>query len=161
VAAARDRGGAWMGEDALAGVRLRPFASLMGPPVGWLARATNVRWSPFSWLAGRMGGSGGAAPHQARARRARARRAKVASGTSTSSDRRPTRRGCGPSAVSRHPRAKTAGAGRRVVAVPLAFTSQEYSGRGERTPQSLSVRTHVYTSRRLALDRVETAARNI
>ncbi|MGZ3663652.1 MAG: RNA-guided endonuclease InsQ/TnpB family protein [Ktedonobacterales bacterium] len=52
-------------------------------------------------------------------------------------------------------------AGRRVVAVPPAYTSQDCSGCGTRIPKSLSVRTHVCTSCGLILDRDENAARNI
>ncbi len=57
--------------------------------------------------------------------------------------------------------AKAACAGRRVVAVPPASTSQDCSGCGERIPKSLSVRTHVCTSCGLVLDRDANAARNI
>jgi len=57
--------------------------------------------------------------------------------------------------------AKAACAGRRVVAVPPAYTSQDCSGCGERVPKSLSVRTHVCTSCGLVMDRDENAARNI
>ena len=57
--------------------------------------------------------------------------------------------------------AKAACAGRRVVAVPAQYTSQECSGCGERVPKSLSVRTHVCTNCGLVLDRDENAARNI
>jgi putative transposase len=57
--------------------------------------------------------------------------------------------------------AKAACAGRRVVAVPPAYTSQDCSGCGERIPKSLSVRTHVCTSCGLIMDRDENAARNI
>ncbi len=57
--------------------------------------------------------------------------------------------------------AKAACAGRRVVAVPPAYTSQDCSGCGARVPKSLSVRTHVCTSCGLMLDRDENAARNI
>ncbi|HEV8190120.1 MAG TPA: transposase, partial [Ktedonobacterales bacterium] len=52
-------------------------------------------------------------------------------------------------------------AGRRVVALPPAYTSQECSGCGERVPKSLSVRTHACPSCGLVLDRDENAARNI
>ena len=52
-------------------------------------------------------------------------------------------------------------AGKRVVAVPPAFTSQECSGCGERVPKSLSVRTHVCPSCGLVIDRDENAALNI
>ncbi len=57
--------------------------------------------------------------------------------------------------------AKAACAGRRVIAVPPAYTSQDCSGCGTRIPKSLSVRTHVCTSCGLVLDRDENAARNI
>lgn len=57
--------------------------------------------------------------------------------------------------------AKAAWAGRRVVAVPSAFTSQDCSGCGERMPKRLSVRTHVCPSCGLVLDRDENAALNI
>jgi putative transposase len=56
---------------------------------------------------------------------------------------------------------KAAYAGRRVVAVPPAYTTQDCSGCGERVEKSLSVRTHVCTSCGLILDRDENAARNI
>jgi putative transposase len=56
---------------------------------------------------------------------------------------------------------KAACAGRRVIAVPPAYTSQDCSGCGERVEKSLSVRTHVCTSCGLILDRDENAARNI
>jgi putative transposase len=57
--------------------------------------------------------------------------------------------------------AKAACAGRRAVAVPPAYTSQDCSGCGARIPKSLSVRTHICTSCGLVLDRDENAARNI
>jgi putative transposase len=57
--------------------------------------------------------------------------------------------------------AKAAGAGRRVVAVPPAYTSQDCSGCGTRVPKSLSGRTHVCTSCAQVMDRDENAARNI
>ncbi len=57
--------------------------------------------------------------------------------------------------------AKAACAGRQVVVVPPAYTSQDCSGCGERIPKSLSVRTHVCTSCGLVMDRDENAARNI
>jgi putative transposase len=57
--------------------------------------------------------------------------------------------------------AKAAWAGRQVVAVPPAQTSQDCSGCGERVPKSLSIRTHVCPSCGLMLDRDENAARNI
>jgi putative transposase len=56
---------------------------------------------------------------------------------------------------------KAAYAGRRVIAVPPAYTSQDCSGCGERVEKSLSVRTHVCTKCGLVLDRDENAARNI
>src|SRR5262249_14229070 len=56
---------------------------------------------------------------------------------------------------------KAAYAGRRVIAVPPAYTSQDCSGCGERIEKSLSVRTHVCTSCGLILDREENAARNL
>ena len=56
---------------------------------------------------------------------------------------------------------KAACAGRSVVAVPPAYTSQDCSGCGTRVPKALSVRTHVCTSCGLVLDRDENAARNI
>jgi putative transposase len=56
---------------------------------------------------------------------------------------------------------KAAYAGRRVVAVPPAYTSQECSGCGALVRKSLSVRTHVCTSCGLILDRDENAARTI
>jgi putative transposase len=57
--------------------------------------------------------------------------------------------------------AKAACAGRQVVAVPPAYTTQDCSACGTRIPKSLSVRTHVCTSCGLVLDRDENAARNI
>jgi putative transposase len=57
--------------------------------------------------------------------------------------------------------AKAVYAGRRVIAVPSAYTSQDCSGCGTRVPKSLSVRTHVCTNCGLILDRDENAARNI
>jgi putative transposase len=57
--------------------------------------------------------------------------------------------------------AKAAYAGRRVVAIPAYYTSQDCSGCGERVPKSLSVRTHVCPACGLVLDRDENAARNI
>jgi putative transposase len=57
--------------------------------------------------------------------------------------------------------AKAACAGRRVIVVPPAYTSQECSGCGARVQKSLSVRPHVCTSCGLVLDRDENAARNI
>jgi putative transposase len=52
-------------------------------------------------------------------------------------------------------------AGRRVVAVPPAYTSQECSGCGALVRKSLSVRTHICTSCGLVMDRDENAAINI
>ena len=57
--------------------------------------------------------------------------------------------------------AKAVYAGRRVVAVPPASTSQDCSGCGEQVPKSLSVRTHVCPACGLVLDRDENAARTI
>ena len=57
--------------------------------------------------------------------------------------------------------AKAACAGRRVLAVHPAYTSQECSGCGVLVQKSLSVRTHVCPSCGLVLDRDENAARNI
>lgn len=56
---------------------------------------------------------------------------------------------------------KAAYAGKRVEAVPPAYTSQECSGCGEHVPKSLSVRTHVCPSCGLVLDRDTNAAVNI
>ncbi len=56
---------------------------------------------------------------------------------------------------------KAAYAGRRVIAVPPAYTSQDCSGCGERVEKSLSVRTHIGSCCGLVLDRDENAARNI
>lgn len=52
-------------------------------------------------------------------------------------------------------------AGKRVEAIPPAFTSQDCSGCGERMRKSLSVRTHVCASCGLEMDRDENAALNI
>ncbi len=57
--------------------------------------------------------------------------------------------------------AKAACAGRRVVAVAPAYSSQDCSGCGARVPKSLSVRTHVCTTCGRVLDRDENAARNL
>ncbi len=57
--------------------------------------------------------------------------------------------------------AKAACAGRRVIAIPAQYTSQDCSICGARVPKSLSVRTHVCTICGLVLDRDENAARNI
>jgi len=56
---------------------------------------------------------------------------------------------------------KAAWAGKRVEAVPPAYTSQDCSGCGARVQKSLSVRTHVCPTCGLILDRDENAARNI
>jgi putative transposase len=56
---------------------------------------------------------------------------------------------------------KAACAGKRVVAVPPASTSQDCSGCGKRVQKSLSVRTHGCTNCGLILDRDENAAVNI
>ena len=56
---------------------------------------------------------------------------------------------------------KAAYAGKRVVAVPPAYTSQDCSGCGARVPKSLSVRTHICPACGLVLDRDTNAARNI
>jgi putative transposase len=56
---------------------------------------------------------------------------------------------------------KAACAGKRVVAVPAQYTSQDCSGCRERVPKSLSVRTHICPNCGLVLDRDENAARNI
>jgi putative transposase len=52
-------------------------------------------------------------------------------------------------------------AGRRVIAVPPAYTSQDCSGSGARVPKSLSVRPHVCTKCGLVMDRDENGALNI
>jgi putative transposase len=57
--------------------------------------------------------------------------------------------------------AKAACAGRRVIAVPPAYTSQDCSGCGDVVPKSLSVRTHVCPACGLVLDRDQNAALNI
>ncbi len=59
--------------------------------------------------------------------------------------------------------AKAVYAGRRVVAVPPAYTSQDCSGCGEPVQKSVSVRTHICPNPDcgLVLDRDENAARNI
>jgi putative transposase len=56
---------------------------------------------------------------------------------------------------------KAACAGRKVIAVPAQYTSQDCSGCGERVPKSLSVRTHVCPTCGLIMDRDENAALNI
>jgi putative transposase len=57
--------------------------------------------------------------------------------------------------------AKAACAGRRVIAVPAQYTSQDCSGCGERVPKRLSMHTHMCSSCGLVVDRDENAARNI
>jgi putative transposase len=59
--------------------------------------------------------------------------------------------------------AKAVYAGRRVAAVPPAYTSQDCSGCGKRVRKSLSVRTHICPNPDcgLVLDRDENAAKNI
>jgi putative transposase len=57
--------------------------------------------------------------------------------------------------------AKAACAGRRVIAVPAQYTSQDCSGCGERVPKSLSIRSHVCPCCGLVMDRDQNAARNI
>jgi putative transposase len=57
--------------------------------------------------------------------------------------------------------AKAACAGRRVIAVHPAYTSQQCSGCGELVQKCLSVRTHVCTACGLVMDRDENAASNI
>jgi putative transposase len=56
---------------------------------------------------------------------------------------------------------KAAWAGKRVQAVPPAYTTQDCSGCGERVSKSLSVRTHVCPHCGLMLDRDANAALNI
>ena len=56
---------------------------------------------------------------------------------------------------------KAAWAGKRVVLVDPAYTSQDCSGCSVRVQKSLSMRTHVCPSCGLVLDRDENAARNI
>ena len=56
---------------------------------------------------------------------------------------------------------KAAYAGKRVEAMPPAYTSQDYSRCGKRVRKSLSVRTYVCPTCGLILDRDENAARNI
>jgi putative transposase len=56
---------------------------------------------------------------------------------------------------------KAADAGKRVEAVPPAYTSQDCSGCGKRVRKSLCVRTHVCPHCGLILDRAENAALNI
>ncbi|HEV2332443.1 MAG TPA: transposase, partial [Gammaproteobacteria bacterium] len=52
-------------------------------------------------------------------------------------------------------------AGRRVEAIPPAFTTQDCSGCGERVAKSLSIRMHVCPTCGLVVDRDENAALNI
>ncbi len=56
---------------------------------------------------------------------------------------------------------KAACAGREVIAVPAAYTSQDCSRCGERVPKSLSVCTHICPKCGLVLDRDENGARNV
>jgi putative transposase len=56
---------------------------------------------------------------------------------------------------------KAVWAGKRVVAIPAQYTSQDCSSCGARVAKSLSVRTHVCPSCGLVLDRDANAARNI
>ncbi len=56
---------------------------------------------------------------------------------------------------------KAAYAGRRVIAIPAQYTSQDCSGCGERVPKSLRVRIHACPSCGLVLDRDENAARTL
>jgi putative transposase len=56
---------------------------------------------------------------------------------------------------------KAAYAGKRVEAVPPAYTTQDCSGCSERVQKLLSVRTHICPNCGLILDRDENAARNI
>ena len=56
---------------------------------------------------------------------------------------------------------KAAWAGKRVEAVPPAYTSQDCSGCGKRVPKTLRDRTHSCPECGLVLDRDENAARNI
>jgi putative transposase len=57
--------------------------------------------------------------------------------------------------------AKAVCAGRRVIAVPAQYTTQECCGCGERVLKTLSIRTHVCPSCGLVMDRDQNAARNI
>src|SRR5262249_5684002 len=57
--------------------------------------------------------------------------------------------------------AKAACAGRQVIAIWPAHTSQDWSGCGERVYKTLSVRTHVCPSCGLVLDRDENAEINV
>jgi putative transposase len=56
---------------------------------------------------------------------------------------------------------KAACAGRRVIAVPAPYTSQDCNRCGERVPKALSMRTHVCPACGLVLDRDLNAALNI
>jgi putative transposase len=56
---------------------------------------------------------------------------------------------------------KAAWAGKRVVAIPARYTSQDCSGCGARVAKSLSVRTHICPSCGLVLDSDANAARNM
>jgi putative transposase len=57
--------------------------------------------------------------------------------------------------------AKAVCAGRRVIAVPPAYTTEDCSGCGERVPKTLSMRTHICPICGLVLDRDLNAALNI
>jgi putative transposase len=57
--------------------------------------------------------------------------------------------------------AKAVWAGRQVMAVPPAHTTQDCSSCGERVPKTLSMRTHVCPACGLVMDRDENAAVNI
>ena len=57
--------------------------------------------------------------------------------------------------------AKAAYAGRQVIAISPAFSSQECNSCGVRVAKSLSVRTHACPHCGLVMDRDENAARNI
>ena len=56
---------------------------------------------------------------------------------------------------------KAACAGKSVVAVPPAYTSQDCSRCGMRVPKSLSVRTHICPYCGLVMDRDENGASNV
>jgi putative transposase len=56
---------------------------------------------------------------------------------------------------------KAAYAGKREMAIPAQYTSQNCSGCGEHVPKRLSIRTHVCPSCGLVIDRDENAALNI
>ncbi len=84
-------------------------------------------------------------------------------GLESAASRRPLR-ACGEALVRHYDtilEGKAAYAGRRVVAVPPAFTSQDCSGYGQHVPKSLSVRSHVCIACGLVMDRDEIDAKNI